>query len=93
MAGALRWFISIAFVLAGAPFPHAQGEKAPGARPNVLWIIGEERTALDTWIAESDDQGRFPEPPEVLEYWEAQMEKNYGERLRKRREEEAGDGR
>ena len=42
------------------------------------------RAALDGWIEEADDQGRFPEPPEVLEFWEAQMEQNYGERLRKR---------
>lgn len=42
------------------------------------------RAALDDWIERADDQGRFPEPPEVLEFWEAEMEKNYGERLRQR---------
>ncbi len=44
---------------------------------------------LERWIEESDDQGRLPEPPEVIAGWERRMEKNYGERLRRRAEREA----
>jgi N-sulfoglucosamine sulfohydrolase len=35
------------------------------------------RARLDRWILETDDQGRFPEPPEVIEYWEKRMRENY----------------
>ena len=55
-------------------------------------VLERLRAALDGWIEACDDQGHVPEPPEVLEHWERTMEKNYGERLRKRAEKEAGDG-
>jgi N-sulfoglucosamine sulfohydrolase len=32
-------------------------------------ILGEMRATLDQWIAETDDQGRFPESPAVLKFW------------------------
>ena len=34
-------------------------------------------TALDVWIQETNDQGRFPEAAEIVDYWEAQMKKTY----------------
>ena len=46
-------------------------------------ILGQLRRALDTWIEETDDQGRYPEPPSVYEYYEARMIRNYAERIEK----------
>ncbi len=37
--------------------------------------------ALDEWIAEIDDQGRFPEPASVQAYYEARMVRIYTERI------------
>ena len=39
------------------------------------------RGTLDAWIAESNDQGRTPETPEIHEYWERQMSENYDARI------------
>lgn len=52
-------------------------------------VLNRMRAALDAWIERADDQGRIPEPSEVHAYWEQRMEKNYGERLRKRAAEKA----
>jgi len=40
--------------------------------------------ALDVWIQETNDQGRFQEAPEIIDYWEAEMKKAY-ESLPKKR--------
>jgi hypothetical protein len=40
--------------------------------------------ALEVWIQETNDQGRFEEPPEIIDYWEAEMKKAY-ESLPKKR--------
>jgi N-sulfoglucosamine sulfohydrolase len=32
---------------------------------------------LEKWIVDSGDQGRTPEPPQVIQYWEAQMRGAY----------------
>lgn len=45
------------------------------------------RSALEDWIETSDDQGRFPEPPEVIEEFERQMRRFYDERLERLRSE------
>lgn len=37
------------------------------------------RRELEAWIVDSNDQGRFPEPPEVVEYWEDRMHEVYGD--------------
>ena len=47
-------------------------------------VLVRMRTALDTWIEESDDQGRFPEAPEIIAHWEDQMKANYQRRLDRR---------
>ncbi|MEZ4829068.1 MAG: sulfatase [Bacteroidia bacterium] len=39
--------------------------------------LEELRGALTAWIAETNDQGQYPEPPEIPAYWESQMRKNY----------------
>jgi arylsulfatase A-like enzyme len=36
--------------------------------------------ALDTWIMETNDQGRFPEPDAVIEHWEQEMKDYYSKR-------------
>ena len=40
------------------------------------------RAALDTWMYETNDQGRFPEDPSIAEMWDKRMEKTYGKWLR-----------
>lgn len=42
---------------------------AASAEPGHQRILREMRAALEQWIVEADDQGRFPEPPAVLEFW------------------------
>ena len=37
------------------------------------------RGELETWIELSDDQGRFPEPQDVIQYWEDRMHEVYGD--------------
>ncbi len=39
---------------------------------------------LDAWMVRSNDQGRTPEPPAVIAYWERQMKQNYERRLSQR---------
>lgn len=48
------------------------------------------QNVLEDWIERIDDQGRFPEPPEVIEEWERKLRQNYDTRLKKLREAEAG---
>ena len=49
------------------------------------------RTALDTWMVETNDQGRFIESEEIHQFWENQMKKSYDQRLLKRAEGKAQD--
>lgn len=42
--------------------------------------------ALDAWIVETNDQGRFPEDPAIPTKYEKSMAKTYNERLKKSRE-------
>ena len=39
------------------------------------------RAVLDRWIAETDDQGRFPEDPSVIDYYEQRGKNRYDERI------------
>ncbi|MCA9052908.1 MAG: hypothetical protein KDA75_03680 [Planctomycetaceae bacterium] len=57
----------------------------PGHRETLVRL----RHELDQWIAESDDQGRFPEDPAVIEANELQMRKAYDVKLRALRAAEA----
>jgi len=50
-----------------------------GAHREVLATL---REVLDTWIAESNDQGRIPETREIHERWDAQMKELYDARIR-----------
>lgn len=48
--------------------------KAPEHREAILRL----RTALDVWITETDDRGRFPEPAEVVAPFEKKMHDWFG---------------
>lgn len=48
--------------------------KAPEHREALLRL----RTALDVWITETGDRGRFPEPPEVVAPFEKEMHDWFG---------------
>ncbi len=50
-------------------------------------VLGRMRRALERWISQTNDQGRTPEPPEVIRPWEDKMKKHYDERIEKIREE------
>ena len=62
---------------------HGRSLREPGAGP-IGSALASLRGVLDAWIESSNDQGRTPEPPSVLEYWEERMRKNYDKRLRER---------
>ena len=47
-------------------------------------ILERLRGVLDTWIVETNDQGRFPEDPSIPASWEARMTDNYDQRIRDR---------
>jgi arylsulfatase A-like enzyme len=42
----------------------------------------ELRAALERWIEETNDQGRFPEAPAVIEYWEKEAQRTHGKYLK-----------
>lgn len=50
------------------------------ASPEYSGLKQHLAAVLDTWIMETNDQGRFPEPVEVIEHWEQQMKDYYSER-------------
>lgn len=48
-------------------------------------VLNRLRGVLDRWIEESHDQGRTPEPPEVVAAWEQKQAEGYAERIAKTR--------
>jgi len=51
------------------------------ADPQYAGTLERLRRELDVWIGQIDDQGRFPEPPDVVARCEAEMEKAYGKKI------------
>ncbi len=49
--------------------PYEIHNLAASSHPGHQRILREMRATLERWIVETDDQGRFPEPPAVLEFW------------------------
>ena len=49
--------------------------------PSHKEVLEELRGALGSWIVESDDQGRIPEDPAVVTYYEQRMKQIYDERI------------
>ncbi|MBI3880169.1 MAG: sulfatase [Verrucomicrobia bacterium] len=45
--------------------PWCMNNLAASTRPEHVTALKRLRTELEKWLVESDDQGRFPEPPEV----------------------------
>jgi len=62
--------------------PYEVQNLAGSASPEHQRIRKELRAELDRWIAATNDQGRFPEPPEVIEYWRKDAQGRHGERLK-----------
>lgn len=44
-------------------------------------VLHQMRNRLDRWIQRIDDQGRFPEDPEVYEHYEQQMTENNADQI------------
>lgn len=49
--------------------------------PHHQELLRHYRITLDEWITAIDDQGRFPETPDVYAYYEERMQDAYNERL------------
>ena len=52
--------------------------------PSYADIKARLSTALDVWIQETHDQGQFPEPDEIIQYWENQMKQTYESQPKKK---------
>jgi arylsulfatase A-like enzyme len=50
-------------------------------------VLNRMRRELKTWIETSGDQGRIPEPPEIIKFWEDRSQRNYNEKLKRLREQ------
>ncbi len=50
-------------------------------------ILRQLRYELDAWIEAVDDQGRFPEPQSVYEYYEERSQRRYMDRINELRDE------
>ena len=55
--------------------------------PEHAEVLARLRGELERWIEESNDRGRTPEPPEIVERWERTQQQNY-ERWMKRKARE-----
>ncbi|MCA8997212.1 MAG: sulfatase-like hydrolase/transferase, partial [Planctomycetaceae bacterium] len=61
------------------------------ADPDQSETVARLREVLENWIHEIDDQGRFPESPDVIEAFERDMRRNYEQRLEQLRRDEANE--
>jgi len=62
--------------------PYEVSNLAGSTDPGHQRALKELRAALIHWIEETNDQGRFPESPEVIEYWNREQEQTHGKHLR-----------
>jgi N-sulfoglucosamine sulfohydrolase len=51
------------------------------ASPSHQEVLGQLRGILEAWIVETNDQGRTPEDPAVVSYYEQRMKELYDERI------------
>jgi hypothetical protein len=58
--------------------PHEINNLAESDSPQNREALIRLRSALDTWIVETGDLGRYPEPPEVIEAFEKEMHDWFG---------------
>lgn len=62
--------------------PHEVNNLAGSADPAPQRALQELRSALSRWIEETNDQGRFPESPAVIKYWEQEAQRTHGKYLK-----------
>ncbi len=58
--------------------PHEINNLITSDKPEHREALVRLRAALDTWIVETGDMGRYPEPPEVVEPFEKEMHDWFG---------------
>ncbi|HSL86122.1 MAG TPA: sulfatase [Bacteroidales bacterium] len=58
--------------------PHEINNLAGSDRPEHIGALIRLRAALDTWIVETGDLGRFPEPPEIVAPFDKEMHDWFG---------------
>jgi N-sulfoglucosamine sulfohydrolase len=63
--------------------PYEVSNLAGSTDPGHQRVLKELRAALTRWIDETNDQGRFPESPEVIDYWSRDANRTHGEYLKR----------
>jgi hypothetical protein len=58
--------------------PHEIDNLAQSNKPEHREALLRLRAALETWISETGDRGRFPEPPEIVAPFEKEMHDWFG---------------
>lgn len=58
--------------------PHEIHNLAGSAKPEHQAALSRMRDTLDVWIVETQDQGEFPEPPEIVAPFEKEMHDWFG---------------
>jgi len=58
--------------------PHEIHNLAESPHPEHREALVRLRAALDTWIVETNDRGRWPEPPDVVRPFEKEMHDWFG---------------
>ena len=58
--------------------PYEISDLADSKNPEHREALVRLRAALQTWMTETDDRGRWPEPPEVVAPFEKQMHDWFG---------------
>lgn len=62
--------------------PHEVRNLARSADPAHQRTLVALRAALERWIEETDDQGRIPESPAIIAYWEDEARRTHGRYLK-----------
>jgi arylsulfatase A-like enzyme len=58
--------------------PHEINNLVNSPDPEHQRVLKVLRDRLNRWMEETDDKGRYPESPEVIEYWTRAMDEEYG---------------
>jgi arylsulfatase A-like enzyme len=62
--------------------PYEVHNLASSAEPAHQRKLSELRAGLQRWIEETNDQGRWPESPAVIAYWEKEAQRTHGKYLK-----------
>ena len=60
------------------PDPHEINNLAGSSKPEHREALLRMRTALETWIVETQDRGEFPESPEIVAPFDKEMHDWFG---------------